>query len=166
MHALEMRHMVALYKSSGAVLLFKERVDELSRLAAGRAEDEALLQQLSEKLPALTADAACRLMDECRLRDDWRQERCEQALRALPSVTDDDSESIDRMREYVALLAPRGGSAALPWQRELLRQQQALARVLQLCPGGAAAHVHRALADFMSHSQVLSLQPPAMHAAA
>ena len=47
--------LIALRRSGGsAVLAFKERVDELSRLSAGRAEDEALLQQLSEKLPALT----------------------------------------------------------------------------------------------------------------
>ena len=152
-----MRHsaadLVALRRAGGgAVLAFKERIDELSRLSAGRAEDESLLQQLAEKLPALTTSAASRVMDECRLRDEWRQERCEQALRALPSVADDHA-NIDRMREYVALLAPRGGGAVQPWQRELLRQQQALARVLQLCPGGSTEHVMRALTDFMGHSE-------------
>ena len=119
----------ALRRSGGsAVLAFKERVDELSRLSAGRAEDEALLQQLSEKLPALTHDAASRLTEECRLRDEWRQERCKQALGALPGAGDDTA-NVDRMREYVALLAPQGGTAAqLPWQRELLRQQRSMHR--------------------------------------
>ena len=99
--------LIALRRCGGsAVLAFKERVDELSRLSAGRAEDEALLQQLSEKLPALTHDAASRLTEECRLRDEWRQERCKQALDALPSAGDDTA-NVDRMREYVALLAPR-----------------------------------------------------------
>ena len=109
--------LIALRRCGGsAVLAFKERVDELSRLSAGRAEDEALLQQLSEKLPALTHDAASRLTEECRLRDEWRQERCKQALGALPGAGDDTA-NVDRMREYVALLAPQGGTAAqLPWQ--------------------------------------------------
>ena len=146
--------LIALRRSGGsAVLAFKERVDELSRLSAGRAEDEALLQQLSEKLPALTHDAASRLTEECRLRDEWRQERCKQALGALPSAGDDTA-NVDRMREYVALLAPQGGTAAqLPWQRELLRQQQALARVLQQCPDGSGDGVRQALSDFMEHSR-------------
>ena len=146
--------LIALRRCGGsAVLAFKERVDELSRLSAGRAEDEALLQQLSEKLPALTHDAASRLTEECRLRDEWRQERCKQALGALPSAGDD-AANVDRMRDYVALLAPQGGTAAqLPWQRELLRQQQALARVLQHCPGGSGDRVRQALSDFMEHSQ-------------
>ena len=146
--------LIALRRCGGsAVLAFKERVDELSRLSAGRAEDEALLQQLSEKLPALTHDAASRLTEECRLRDEWRQERCKQALGALPSAGDDTA-NVDRMREYVALLAPQGGTAAqLPWQRELLRQQQALARVLQQCPDGSGDGVRQALSDFMEHSR-------------
>ena len=134
------------------MLSFKERIDELSRLSAGRAEDETLLQQLSDKLPVLTSVVVSRLVEECRLRDEWRQQRCEQALRALPAA--EDPANVDRMREYVALLAPRGSTATQPWQQELLRQQQALARVLQLCPAGSAQHVRRALSDFMEHSQV------------
>eukprot|EP00964_Phaeocystis_antarctica_P152564 scaffold120508_cov63-Phaeocystis_antarctica.AAC.3 len=146
--------LIALRRCGGsAVLAFKERVDELSRLSAGRAEDEALLQQLSEKLSALTHDAASRLTEECRLRDEWRQERCKQAIGALPSASDD-AANVDRMRDYVALLAPKGGTAAqLPWQRELLRQQQALARVLQHCPGGSGDRVRQALSEFMEHSR-------------
>ena len=41
------------------------------------------MQQLVEKLPVLTVDSASRLMEEVRLRDEWRQERCEQALRVI-----------------------------------------------------------------------------------
>ena len=145
--------LVALRRQGGsAVLTFKERVDELSRLSAGRAEDEALLQQLVEKLPVLTVDSASRLMEEVRLRDEWRQERCEQALRGLPGASED-AAHVDRMRDYVALLAPKGSTAAQPWQRELLRQQQALAKVLQLCPGGSGERLRQALSAFMQHSQ-------------
>ena len=75
---------------------------------------------------------------------------------ALPSSAQD-SATIDRMRDYVALLAPRPGAAEetghLPWQSELLRQQQALAKVLQLCPTNAPDTVRRTLAQFMRHSQ-------------
>ena len=144
--------------SAQDVLNFKARVDELSRLAAGRAEDEALIAQIEARLQKLDPSATARVVAEVRYRDEWREERCEQALRALPAAASGvDGDAFDRMRAYVALLAPpkrppEADAAMAPWQRELARQQHALASLLQLCPTGSADAVHATLHDFMAHS--------------
>ena len=144
--------------SAQDVLNFKARVDELSRLAAGRAEDEALIAQIEARLQKLDPSAPARGVAEVRYRDEWREERCEQALRALPAAASGvDGDAFDRMRAYVALLAPpkrppEADAAMAPWQRELARQQHALASLLQLCPTGSADAVHATLHDFMAHS--------------
>ena len=90
---------------SGDVLAFKASVDELSRLSCARAQDEALLGQLEQQLLELEPAIAARLLTECRFRDEWREERCARALSALPS-SEQDPVIVERMREYVALLAP------------------------------------------------------------
>ena len=46
--------------SAQDVLNFKARVDELSRLAAGRAEDEALIAQIEARLQKLDPSATAR----------------------------------------------------------------------------------------------------------
>ena len=151
---------VAAARASGAtVLAFKASVDELSRLATARSQDEELLQQVKKQLQQLEPEVAARLLTECQFRDEWRDEQCDRALQNLPSNCEQDPELVERMQEYVALLAPEAMTTEpeheqqqQPWQRELLRQQRALASLLTLCPGGPE-RVHDVLADFMEHSR-------------
>lgn len=135
------------------VIRFKASVDELSRLCAGRGEDEQLLAQLEQRLHALSPSVAARLLLECRFREEWREDRAAGALRSLPCARAE-PQAVDRMREYVSMLAPQRlyESAGEPWQLELLKQQQALAAVLQLCPSNSPELVMRTLTDFMDHS--------------
>jgi hypothetical protein len=88
-------------------------------------QDEALLQQISAQLHSLEPAVCARLLTECRFRDEWRQEKCERALQQLPS-SEQDPETVDRMREYIAMLAPDEDLGPLEpgWQSELLRQQR------------------------------------------
>lgn len=162
--------------ASSAVLAFKAAVDELSRLATARAQDEALLQQLQHQLIELEPAVGARLLTECRFRDEWRDEQSARALSSLPSA-EQDPEVVARMQEYVALLAPDepepprskhttlaphpdacdadgGGTNEWSWQRELLRQQRALASLLSLCSEHASSdRVAGVLSDFMDHSR-------------
>ena len=153
--------------SSSAVLAFKAAVDELSRLACARAQDETLLHQLENQLSGLDPAVGARLLTECRFRDEWRDEQVARALSSLPS-SEQDPEMVQRMQEYVALLAPDepedvSGHFHMQgqqedewsWQNELLRQQRALASLLTLCSGHASSDkVAGVLADFMDHSRV------------
>ena len=136
------------------VLAFKASVDELSRLSTARAQDEALLQQISAQLHSLEPAVCARLLTECRFRDEWRQEKCERALQQLPS-SEQDPETVDRMREYIAMLAPDEDLGPLEpgWQSELLRQQRTLASLLTLCAGGSSDRVQTVLSDFMENSR-------------
>ena len=83
--ALRPADILAMRSGGGDVLAFKASVDELSRLSAGRAEDESLLQQIEEKLAEMDPSIVSRLLMECKFRDEWREQRCQTALRALPS---------------------------------------------------------------------------------
>jgi hypothetical protein len=136
-----------------AVIKFKASVDELSRLCAGRSEDEQLVAQLDERLQSVSASVAARLLLECRFREEWREERSAKALGSLPCASGD-PQAVDRMREYVSMLAPQQlyNSSGEAWQHELLKQQQAIASVLQLCPTNSPDVVMRTLTDFMCHS--------------
>ena len=129
-------------------------VDELGRLSAGRAEDETLLQQLHARLQELDSAVCRRLLMECHFRDEWRQECSTRALSELPNLIQD-SEALDRMRNYVSLLAPEedDAGAVQPWQRELRRQQQALAGLLKVCPVDSPDAIRSVLLEFMAHSQ-------------
>lgn len=135
------------------VIKFKASVDELSRLCAGRSEDEQLVAQLDERLQSVSASVAARLLLECRFREEWREERSAKALDSIPCASGD-PQAVDRMREYVSMLAPQQlyGSSGEAWQHELLKQQQAIASILQLCPSNSPDVVMRTLTDFMSHS--------------
>ena len=171
-------------QAGATVLAFKAAVDELSRLATARAQDEELLRQLEEQLADLEPAVAARLLTECRFRDEWRDEQCARALSQLPSNNHEhDPEVVERMQEYVALLAPDGAALELEmlsemsngnggashqqpptWQRELLRQQRALADLLTLCAGGSPERVQGVLTDFMEHSRErLHMQLQALH---
>ena len=66
-------------QAGATVLAFKAAVDELSRLATARAQDEELLRQLEEQLADLEPAVAARLLTECRFRDEWRDEQCARA---------------------------------------------------------------------------------------
>eukprot|EP00966_Prymnesium_polylepis_P153756 3550633-Prymnesium_polylepis.1 len=151
-----LRTSILALRSGGAdVIAFKATIDELSRLAAGRAEDEALLQQLSSRLSDLDSGVSRRLLMECHCRDEWRQGECNRVLDALPSLMQD-SEALDQMRDYVAMLAPdlaiEPFEAVQPWQRELMRQQQTLANLLRYCPEVTAEAIGAVLAQFMEHA--------------
>lgn len=137
------------------VVAFKATVDELSRLSAGRAEDEVLLRQLEGRLQELDSAVSRRLLMECHFRDEWRQECGQRALDVLTNAAPPDAGALDRMRNYVALLAPDpdDSSCVQPWQRELLRQQQALADLLKVCPVDSPAGIQSVLSEFMEHSQ-------------
>ena len=88
-------------RASGAtVLAFKASVDELSRLATARAQDEELLRQLEEQLRMLEPAVAARLLTECRFRDEWRDEQSDRALSSLPiNDCEQDPEAIERMQD-------------------------------------------------------------------
>jgi hypothetical protein len=154
---------LAARSSSATVLAFKASVDELSRLACARAQDAELLKQLEEQLPKLEPEVAVRLLTECRFRDEWRDEQCERALTSMPDLSAHDSDAVERMQEYVALLAPQSEDedededvspdGAQTWQRELMRQQRAVSSMLTVCTGSTPDRVHDVLADFMEHSR-------------
>jgi len=137
-----------------AVIRFKASVDELSRLCAGRSEDEQLVGQLDKQLASVSATVAARILLECRFREEWRDEKNTRALHSLPRVAGE-AEAVNRMRDYVAMLAPPRlyESTGEPWQHELLKQQQAIARVLQLCPGNSPDAILRTLTEFMGLSR-------------
>ena len=148
---------LAARSSPADVLAFKAAIDELSRLSCARTQDEALLRELKTQLLDLEPAVAARLLTECRFRDEWREEKCSKALSTLPS-SEADPVVVERMREYVALLAPPeeetnydGGDQG--WQGELLRQQRTLASLLTLCAGGSSDRVLTVLTDFMEHSR-------------
>ncbi|KAL3925740.1 MAG: hypothetical protein SGPRY_003578 [Prymnesium sp.] len=140
------------------VIAFKAAIDELSRLAAGRAEDEALLLQLEARLSELDGGVSRRLLMECHFRDEWRHAESERVLGTLPSLLRD-AGAVDQMRDYVALLAPEEESEpersqmVQSWQRELTRQQRTLASLLKYCPEASAGAIRDVLSDFMALSQ-------------
>ena len=45
-----------------------------------------MVKQLQEKLSIMDAEMVEHLIQECLLRDEWREQRSERALRTLPSV--------------------------------------------------------------------------------
>ncbi|KAL1503756.1 hypothetical protein AB1Y20_012225 [Prymnesium parvum] len=147
---------LALRRGGADVIAFKAAIDELSRLAAGRAEDESLLRQLVERLPELDSGVSRRLIMECHFRDEWRQSESRRVLDSLPSLMEH-AEALDQMRDYVALLAPDVAREPLafvqPWQRELMRQQSTLAHLLKFCPEVSAEAICEVLAEFMDHAQ-------------
>lgn len=147
---------LALRSGKADVIEFKATIDELSRLAAGRAEDEVLLQQLEARLPEIDSGMARRLLMECHFRDEWRQGECSRVLESLPSLMQD-SEALEQMREYVTLLAPDSSKEPMelvqPWQRELMRQQQTLATLLKFCPEVSSDAICGVLVEFMDHAQ-------------
>lgn len=152
-----LRNSILALRTGGAdVIAFKATIDELSRLAAGRAEDEALLQQLESRLSELDNGVSRRLLMECHFRDEWRQAESSRVLNALPTLMRD-SEALDQMRDYVALLAPDLAREPLelvqPWQRELMRQQQTLANLLRFCPEVSADAIGSVLSEFMEHAE-------------